>query len=65
MWNQQVKRLQRENKLDQLVDSKLQKQYDHQEVEELIQVQDRLKNAIFAVPFCLDDSFLFSFGHWL
>ncbi|CAK9221395.1 unnamed protein product [Sphagnum troendelagicum] len=33
-----VKRLQRENKLDQLVDSKLQKQYDHREVEELIQV---------------------------
>jgi serine/threonine protein kinase len=33
-----VKRLQRENKLDQLVDSKLQKQYDHQEVEALIQV---------------------------
>jgi len=53
MWNQQVKRLQHANKLDQLVDSKLQKQYDHQEVEELIQVQDRLKKCNICHPLLL------------
>ncbi len=41
MWNEQVKRLQHEKKLEQLVDAKLQKQYNCQEVEELIQVRNR------------------------